>query len=63
MTKGTQDHCDLPPALIAAAEEFKAWSDAYLLVEQRESTPTKPLYHYTDETALHSILRTQRLWC
>jgi hypothetical protein len=63
MTERARHHYDLPSALIAAAEEFEAWSRARLLVEQRESTPTEPLYHYTDETALRSILGTQRLWC
>ena len=63
MTERAQHHYDLPPALLAAAEEFEAWSRGRLLVEQRESTPTEPLYHYTDETALRSILATQRLWC
>jgi hypothetical protein len=48
---------------MAAAEEFEAWSRERLLIEQRESTPTNPLYHYTDEAALRGILRTQRLWC
>jgi hypothetical protein len=47
----------------AAAEEFEAWSRARLSVEQRESTRTEPLYHYTDETALRSIPGKQRLWC
>ena len=63
MIERAHPHYDLPPALVAAAEEFDQWSRARLLVEQQESTPTEPLYHYTDETALRSILRVQRLWC
>jgi hypothetical protein len=63
MAEHAQHRHRLPPALMAAAEEFEAWSRARLLVERRESTPTEPLYHYTDETALQSILSTQRLWC
>jgi hypothetical protein len=63
MTERARHHYDLPPALMAAAEELEAWSRARLLVEQQESTPTEPLHHYTDETALRSILVTQRLRC
>ncbi len=63
MTARAQHHYDLPPALMAAAEEFEAWSRARFLVEQHENTPTEPLHHYTDQIALRSILVTQRLWC
>jgi hypothetical protein len=54
---------ELPPPLVAAPREFVAWSREQLLREQAESTPTVPLYHYTDETALRSILRLQKFWC
>jgi hypothetical protein len=54
---------DLPAALVSAAQEFDAWSRKRLLIEQSESTPNDPLYHYTDEAALLNILRTQRFWC
>ena len=53
----------LPPELTAAPLEFDTWSQARLLVEQTESTPTAPLYHYTDEAALKGILTNERLWC
>ena len=33
------------------------------LAQQNESTPTKPLYHYTGEQALNGILAEQRIWC
>jgi hypothetical protein len=48
---------------MAAPREFGQWARARLLIEQQESTPTEPLYHYTDMTALHSILSSQRMWC
>jgi len=53
----------LPQELLAAPIEFDAWSQEQLLVEQNESTPTMPLYHYTGEEALKGILSTERLWC
>jgi hypothetical protein len=53
----------LPRELAAAAHEFIAWSQGQLLVEQVESTPTEPLYHYTGEVALKGILNNQHLWC
>jgi hypothetical protein len=56
-------HLSLPPELLAAPLEFDEWSQAQLLAEQNESTPTEPLYHYTSEEALKGILGTQRLWC
>jgi len=40
-------HPSLPPELVAAPLEFDAWSQAQLLIEQSESTPIEPLYHYT----------------
>lgn len=52
-----------PPALRAAPEEFVSWAQQQLLLEQNESTPTKPLYHYTGEQALNGILAEQRIWC
>ena len=51
----------LPPELTAALLEFDAWAQAQLLVEQGESTPTEPLYHYTGEEALKGILSTGRV--
>jgi hypothetical protein len=59
----TQYHPSLPPELRAAPLEFGAWSQTQLLNDQRKSTPTKPLYHYTDMDALKGILGTERLWC
>jgi hypothetical protein len=56
-------HDALPPKLQAATREFVEWSQAQLLVEQSESTPSEPLFHYTGENALRGILATQRLWC
>src|ERR1700688_1067389 len=53
----------LPPELLKAHREFEAWAQKQLLTEQNESTPTEPLYHYTDEDALKGILCTERLWC
>jgi hypothetical protein len=53
----------LPPELRAAALEFEAWAQAQLQVEQDESTPPGPLYHYTGEEGLRGILGTQRLRC
>jgi hypothetical protein len=57
------DRHGLPPELLPAVQEFDAWSQAQLLVEQNASTPTEPLYHYTDETALKGILTNEKLWC
>jgi hypothetical protein len=54
---------DLPEDLLAAPRAFIAWSRAELLREQAASTPTEPLYHYTDETALRGILQKQAFWC
>jgi len=54
---------ELPSSLAAAPQEFDQWSREQLLIEQQESTPTEPLYHYTDVTALRSILASQRMRC
>jgi hypothetical protein len=54
---------ELPPELLAAPGEFIAWSREQLLVEQAASTPTEPLYHYTDEAALRGILTRRHMWC
>jgi hypothetical protein len=62
MSKSFERH-NLPPELLAAPHEFDAWSQAQLLVEQKASTPTEPLYHYTNEIALRSILANRKLWC
>jgi hypothetical protein len=56
-------HAHLPARLRAALGEFDAWSQRRLLVEQDESTPTEPLYHYTGEEALRGILGKQQIWC
>jgi hypothetical protein len=56
-------HEVLPPELQAATREFDEWSQARLLIEQNESTPSETLFHYTGEDALRGILATQRLWC
>jgi hypothetical protein len=53
----------LPPELLAALNEFDAWSRDQLLVEQVQSTPTTPLYHYTGAPGLRGILVGQKLWC
>src|SRR5262249_22564061 len=42
---------------------FGEWSDAQLLREQGDVTPTTPLFHYTGRDALEGILRNQHLWC
>ncbi len=34
-----------------------------LLADQARSTPTQPLYHYTDQAALRGILERQEIWC
>jgi hypothetical protein len=45
-------------------QKFVAWSnDRLLLTEQHESTPTDPVYHYTDEVALRRILTNQHNKC
>jgi Protein of unknown function (DUF2971) len=56
------DH--LPPELQAGLQKFVVWSNERLLrTEQYESTPTGPLYHYTDDVALRGILTNQHVWC
>jgi len=52
----------LPPGLMEAPREFDAWAKKQLLIEQGESTPGEPLYHYTGEASLRGILTGQRLW-
>jgi hypothetical protein len=56
-------HEHLPPELEAATKEYVEWSQAQLLIEQKESTPVEPLYHYTDVKALRGILAKQQVWC
>jgi Protein of unknown function (DUF2971) len=63
MTDAYGDDPQWPPPLQAAPREFDAWSKSQLLIEQAESTPTEPLYHYTGEASLRGILERQRLWC
>jgi hypothetical protein len=64
MSDVTDHNPGWPPELRAALMEFDAWSKAQLLkVEQTESTPAGPLYHYTGEAGLRGILTRQRLWC
>jgi hypothetical protein len=53
----------LPPELQAAPRAFIEWSRGELLREQAASTPSEPLYHYTDEAALRGILQRQAFWC
>src|SRR5712691_2732193 len=53
----------LPPELQEAPRLFQVWSQERLLIEQDESTPRTPLYHYTGEAAMQGILRHQKLWC
>ena len=54
---------DLPPQLTEAPREFAKWANGELLSEQRNSTPSAPLYHYTGEESLRGILQGQKLWC
>jgi hypothetical protein len=51
-----------PPALRAAIEEFERWSDDHLSAEQKNSTITEPLYHYTDGRGLKGIIESQTIW-
>jgi hypothetical protein len=62
MTETLAFNDELHPLLMAAPREFIAWSRGQMLLEQAASTPTEPLCHYTDETALNGILGAQ-LWC
>lgn len=65
MTKPSESPFDpsLPSELLVAPRELEAWSQAQLLIEQNESTPSEPLFHYTGEEALKGILGIERLWC
>jgi Protein of unknown function (DUF2971) len=56
------DDAEWPPELMQARREYRNWSPQQLLIEQRESTPTEPLFHYTDEAGLRGILTTQQFW-
>jgi hypothetical protein len=53
----------LPRPLASAVDEFCAWMQGELLVDQARSTPRNPLYHYTDEASLRGILEHRKLWC
>jgi hypothetical protein len=53
----------LPAPLKAAVHEFEAWMRAEALADQARSIPKGTLYHYTDMTALTSILEKQEIWC
>jgi hypothetical protein len=59
MTSGAPsiDELSLPLALLEAPRLFTAWSRERMLVEQNESTPTGPLYHFTREEGLRGIPR------
>jgi hypothetical protein len=57
------DIATLPEPLKAAFAEFEAWVQGELLADQARSIPQSPLYHYTDQTALHGVLEKQQLWC
>jgi hypothetical protein len=59
----TDDNPGLPPPLAAAVSEFEAWMQGELLADQARSTPKVPLHHYTNETALRSILEHRKPWC
>lgn len=61
MSDDSFDRHGLAPPLAAAPGEFDAWSRGRLLIEQRESTPTESIYHYTRETGLRAILASQQL--
>jgi Protein of unknown function (DUF2971) len=54
---------NLPLPLEMAPRRFGEWSDAQLLREQDDVTPTTPLFHYTGTDALEGILRNRHLWC
>jgi Protein of unknown function (DUF2971) len=54
---------NLPATLEVALQRFGEWSDAQLLQEQADVTPTVPLYHYTGRDALEGILKNRHLWC
>ena len=57
-------HDHLPVELQAGLQKFVVWSNERLLhTEQHESTPSEPLYHYTNEIALRGILTNQHVWC
>lgn len=58
----TLDELPFPPALLEAPRQFGTWSQDRMLTEQSESTPTRPLYHFTRETGLRGILSNQRPW-
>jgi hypothetical protein len=64
MTKGVPsiDDLPLPLALLEAPRLFAAWSRERMLIEQKESTPAGPLYHFTREQGLRGILTGQRPW-
>src|SRR5262245_9667007 len=53
---------ELPPALLAAIEEFGRWSDDHLNAEQKNNTITEPLYHYTDGRGINGIIESQTIW-
>ena len=57
-----RDH-NLPPELLVAPERIRCLVEAQLLAEEEASTPSHPLYHYTDEAALKGILANEKLWC
>src|ERR1700728_1011573 len=57
------DVYNLPLPLEVAPQRFGEWSDAQLLAEQAEVTPTIPLLHYTGRDALEGILSNRLLWC
>ena len=53
----------LPPPLTSALDEFDAWTQEQLRIDERKFTPTSPLYHYTGGHALRGILEKQKIWC
>ena len=63
-TSMTELHIDsLPEPLRAGFDELQTWTQCKLLADQKKSAPTRPLYHYTDKSALFGILERQELWC
>lgn len=53
----------LPLPLQRAQERYDAWVRRQLLGEQAASTPSLPIYHYTDWNGLRGILQSQQLRC
>ncbi|HEX4106264.1 MAG TPA: DUF2971 domain-containing protein [Rhizomicrobium sp.] len=63
MTHALDDDPALPQELWPAADEIRNWIGTLLLADQKATEQQQPLYHYTDETALKSILAKEEIWC